>query len=207
MFLGRPRPVLCFLVFFVCPSHSLTFEFAWVVHFQDPCHPSRRKRVVACARACNGGEESRLFGAAKINWVGPTPKITARPHPFFSTAAGNTGSHQVSSKKIGGRGKSTRCGNNLGNRLATTSEKWFPLYAWKIAEAFAETLPLRKLLRKLLFQSPESRAKVSGDGRFEASKKNSRDVPLPNSQNPKMKIPLYLQSPGIGDGKSHALRH
>ena len=60
-------------------------------------------------------------------------------------------------KKIGARVKLIRYGNNVGNRLATSSEKWFPLCARKIAEAFAEALRLRKLLRKLFFQSAESR--------------------------------------------------
>ena len=47
--------------------------------------------------------------------------------------------------------KLIRYGNNVGNRLATSSEKWFPLCVRKIAETFVETLRLRKLLRKLLF--------------------------------------------------------
>ena len=50
--------------------------------------------------------------------------------------------------------KLIRYGNKVGNRLATSSEKWFPLCARKIAEAFAEALRLRKLLQKLLFFTP-----------------------------------------------------
>ena len=68
-------------------------------------------------------------------------------------------------KKIGARSKLIRYGSNVGNRLATSSEKWFPLCARKIAEAFAEALRLPKLLRKLFFQSAKSRAKAYGDGR------------------------------------------
>ena len=66
--------------------------------------------------------------------------------------------------KMSARGKLIRYGHDVGHRLVTTSEKWFSLCAQKIAEAFAEALRLRKLLRKLLFQSAESRAKAYGDG-------------------------------------------
>ena len=195
MFLGRPRPVLCFLAFLCLPFAFPDFRFYLGCPFPRPL-PSFKGQACCCLCPClqwwrgkpddppkhchhqprflcgeDADAANTLFGADKTNWVGPTPKITARPHPFFSTAVCKTRSHQVSCKKMGGRGNSIRCGNNVGNRLATTSEKWFPLYAWNIAEAFAEALPLRKLLRKLLFQTPESRAKASGDGRFEASEK------------------------------------
>ena len=58
---------------------------------------------------------------------------------------------------------------------------------------------LRKLLRKLFFQSAESQAKAYGDGRLGNVTNFKRDSAVmclpPFTLNPKMKIPLYLRSP------------